>query len=79
MYMNASFFPAIFFLPILYVFYFPFLPFFYLLYSFTKTKACTVRANAQASIFYGLLAIQSQKLLNYWTSLNDRSEQVVKK
>ena len=41
-------------------------------------QAWTVCANAQASIFYGLLAIQSQKLLNHWTSLNDRSEQVVK-
>ena len=32
--------------------------------------------NAQASIFYGLLAIQSQKLQNCWRSLNDISEQL---
>ena len=64
--MNASFFPAIFSLPILYVFHFPCFAFFcYFLYSFTKMKACTVCANSQASIFYGLLAILSQKLLNY--------------
>ena len=41
-------------------------------------KACTVCANAQGIYFYGLLAIQSLKSLNCWTSLNDISEQVVK-
>ena len=48
----ASFFPAIFFLPILLVFYFRISAvFFYFLYSFAKMKAYTVCATAQASIF----------------------------
>ena len=49
-----EFFPAIFFLPILYVFYFRFFffgVFFCFLCSFTKMKAYTVCARAQAFIF----------------------------
>ena len=50
--MYANFNPAIFFLSILYVFYFRFFGvFFCFLYSFTKMKAYTVCARAQASIF----------------------------
>ena len=36
-----------------------------------KRNAYTVCAGAQASYFYGLLAIQSKKLSNCWRSLND--------
>ena len=76
---DREFFPAVLFLPIFYSFNFRFnAVFFYFLYSFTKMKACTVCANAQGIYFYGLLAIQSLKSLNCWTSLNDISEQVVK-
>ena len=35
--------------------------FFYFFYSFMKMKAYTVCARAQASFFYGPLAIQSKK------------------
>ena len=72
--MSAIFFPAHF---VRFLFSF-FCRFLYFLFSFMKMKAFTVCANVQASIFYGLLAIQSQKLLTCWTSLNDISEQMVK-
>ena len=82
---NASFFPAILSCPFCTFSFFLFVClfvclffcrfFFYFLYSFTKMKACTVCANAQA---YGLMAIQSQKVQNCWTSVSDISGQVFK-
>ena len=77
--LNGSFFPAIFFLPILYVFYFPFLSFPFIFCALSrKWRPALFVLTLRHLFFYGLLAIQSQKLLNYWTSLSDRSEQVIK-
>ena len=75
----ANFFPPVFFLPILQVFYFRFFGvFFCSLSSFTQMKAYTVCARAQASIFTVLCPF-SQRNCQIVKEVRTMREQVVKR